>query len=331
VLKTIIDLVIRFLKFIGCPESGKGVREMVAMQNGCMEIKSETSLIFEVMPYDQFERSFLRPVCAVRGVFLAPVLSICLGVPVGAAVIPVGTKIKWERNEILSEQSVPAGAKYKIIAEDGSVFEGTTSSDFTFKNKKKDSRASIATVVIVVGDPIYTVAGYQNFGDITVTYDFTGLNDAIPDFEWRAVDVSYEGAFSLDIEIPVDPLSAVSTISRFEYNLFGFSDEPIAVNRASGVAVSLGNFNVRTLSSSPMSSTVTFSNLLEGTWQVSLKEQLITDSFLVASDAISDPQSLLEVTDKDGTFGVIPVPPALPMLATALVCLFGVVRRGRKR
>jgi hypothetical protein len=32
-------------------------------------------------------------------------------VPVNAAIIPVGTKIKWERNEIKSEQTVPAGAK----------------------------------------------------------------------------------------------------------------------------------------------------------------------------------------------------------------------------
>ncbi|MCZ8105158.1 MAG: PEP-CTERM sorting domain-containing protein [Burkholderiales bacterium] len=232
-------------------------------------------------------------------------------VPVNAAIIPVGTKIKWERNEIKSEQTVPAGAKYKIIKEDGSTFEGVTSTEFTFKNQKKTSSSSIATVVVVVGDPLVTIEGYQNLSDLTVTYDFTGLNTAIPEFTWYSVDVSYEGLFSLDIDVPSDPLSGPSTITRFQYDFSGSSSLPIAIEKSSGLAVTLGDFRVRTYSPTPLSSSVSFLGPLEGIWDVSLLEELVTPNFQIAPDSVSDPQPILEVTDKDGLFKSVPEPSSI--------------------
>jgi len=249
----------------------------------------------------------------MKKTFIAVAALTCFStwVPAYAAIIPVGTKIKWERNEINSEQTVPAGAKYKIIKEDGSTFEGTTASEFTFRNKKKTSSSSIATVVVVVGDPLLTIEGYQSLSDLTVTYDFTGLNAAIPEFTWYSVDVSYEGLFSLDVDVPSDPLSSPSTITRFEYDFSGYSSLPIAIENSSGLAVTLGDFRVRTYSPTPLSSSVSFLGLIEGIWEVSLLEQLVTPNFQIAPDSASDPQPILEVTDKDGTFKSVPEPSSI--------------------
>lgn len=112
-------------------------------------------------------------------------------VPVYAGPLLPGASVKWSRNQIKSSQTVPAGAKYRIVTENGSTFEGVTPTEFTFKNQKVASRDSFAIIAEVIGDALVTIEGYQGPSDLIVAYDFTSLNAAIPEFTWYSVDVSY--------------------------------------------------------------------------------------------------------------------------------------------
>ena len=269
----------------------------------------------------------------MKKTFTAVVLLACFSsrVPVYAGELKAGVGIIWERNEIRKTETVRKGQRVKLVRADGSTFVKTADEDSTITVEKKDSRARVAVIVEVTGDPLVTIEGYQSLSDLTVTYDFTGLNAAIPEFTWYSVDLSYEGLFSLDVDVPSDPLSGPSTITRFEYDFSGYSSLPIAIENSSGLAVTLGDFRIRTYSPTPLSSSVSFLGPLEGIWEVSLLEELVTPNFQIAPDSVSAPQPIVEVTDKDGTFKPIPEPTStLSLLSLGILGAASTLKRKLK-
>jgi hypothetical protein len=246
--------------------------------------------------------------------------------------IQVGSQFFYNRTTYDSEIDVIPGGNYKLVLKDATTgdivtsIEGTnnTGETKTVKDKLKIAKSGTkVTVDAVVGDPVVTLSGSLEPNDLVLTYDFTGLNGLVPGITFKSIDLTFSGNYSLDVNIPSDPLSGPSFISRFDYLFEGFSSEPFAIQDSSGYVSFLGDFQIKSVGS-PITSSFVFTSFdpLQGNWAVKMQEDLLTSA--ISLNGKSD--GIREFIDKGGTVEEVPGP--LPILGAAAA--FGYSRKLRK-